>query len=489
MISRAGSTTDRRAALQHWVYDIGHDEEDPMTDAAPVPPLLTRERRQAAGKALRAVVTRESHADFTVDPHRDPLPILTAGDADRVPALVPERYRRMNASPFAFYRGAAALMAHDLAPMPRIGVPVQACGDAHLMNFGAFSSPEGNVLFDINDFDETCPGVDFVVDLKRLVASVVVAAQNAGMPDKKASALAAATTKAYRDFMSDLAERSPLEIWQARMDLADQVEGMGDASLETAVLDTLLKAEKKHKPFGENPKVETGEGGHLRFVDKPPGVFHDLPDGTPVHHVLNERTYAAYKATLLPERAMLLDRYALHDVAFKVVGVGSVGTFCAIGLLVTADGEQLILQLKQAGTSAVAGLSDGAHAASHGGKRVVEGQRALQAASDIFLGWTSDGTGREFYMRQLKNRRLGSIAEAIEGKALPAYATLCGRTLARAHARTGDPQGITGYVGKSEVLDEALATFAMAYASQTVLDHAKLSASSLVPAAVAQKAA
>ena len=454
--------------------------DTPLADASH---LMTREQRQAAGKALRAVVTRESHADFTVDPHRDPLPILTAGDAGRVPSLVPERYKRMNASPFAFYRGAATLMAHDLRSSPHIGLPVQVCGDAHLMNFGAFSSPEGNVLFDINDFDETCSGVDFIVDLKRLVASVVVAAQNEGMPDKKAHALAAATSKAYRDFMSDLAERSPLEVWQARMDLQAQVEGLGDASLETEIIETMLKAEKKGKTSSETPKLETGADGALRFADKPPTIFHVLPDGTPVGHVLSNHTYEKYKATLLPERAMLLDHYRLADSAFKVVGVGSVGTFCAIGLMLSADGDELVLQLKQAGDSAVAGLAQGIASASHGGKRVVDGQRAMQAASDVFLGWTEDESGRQFYLRQLKNRRLGSIAEAIQGKALPAYATLCGRTLARAHARTGDPQMINGYVGKSDVLDEALAVFAMSYASQTVLDHARLSTSALVPVA------
>ncbi len=453
--------------------------------------LLTREQRQAAGKALRAAVSRESHADFTVDPHRDPLPILTTGDADRLSSLIPERYARMNASPFTFYRGAAGLMAHDLAAAPRVGLPVQACGDAHLMNFGAFSSPEGNVLFDINDFDETCPGVDFLVDLKRLVASVAVAAQNAGMADKKAHALAAATCKAYRDFMSDLAGRSPLEVWMARMDLQAQVEGLGDASLETEVLATMLKAETKGKASSESPKLETDDEGTPRFAEKPPTLFHTLPDGQAVGHVLSHGTYERYKATLLPERAMLLDHYRLADAAFKVVGVGSVGTFCAVGLMLTADGDQVVLQLKQAGTSAVAGLAQGGAPAGHAGKRVVDGQRAMQAASDLFLGWTQDEGGRQFYLRQLKNRRLGSIAEAIQGKALPAYAMLCGRTLARAHARTGDPQMINGYVGKSEVLDKALASFAMSYASQAVFDHAKLSVSSLVPPvpAPARKAA
>ena len=454
-----------------------------MTNSSTVgsPRLLSRAQRNAAGKALRAVVPRESHAEFTVDPHRDPLPILTAGDANRVPALVPERYKRMVVSPFTFYRGAAALMAHDLATVPRIGLPVTACGDSHLMNFGAFSSPEGNVLFDINDFDEVCPGVDFMVDLKRLTASVAVAAQDAQLSDKKAQAMARATVAAYRDFMSDLADHAPLDIWQTRMDLKDQLGGLGDADLQTKILDQMLKAEKNQTVSAEQPGIETGPDGGSRFVDKPPFIYHVAADGEPVHDVLSPAALDSYKATLQSERAMLLDRYALRDVAFKVVGVGSVGTFCAIGLMETADGEQIVLQLKQAMDSAIVCLAAGAPPASHAGRRVVDGQRAMQAASDIFLGWTQDEAGRMFYMRQLKNRRLGSIGALIEGEALEAYATLCGRTLARAHARTGDPAMISGYLGGADVIDRALATFAMSYASQTVLDHSKLAASSLVP--------
>ncbi len=448
-------------------------------DTSSAPRLFTQDERQAAGKALRAVVTRESHADFTVDPHRDPLPILAASDPSRVQALVPERYKRMAVDPFAFYRGGAALMAHDLAGAPRIGLPVQACGDAHLMNFGAFSSPEGNVLFDINDFDETCPGVDFIVDLKRLVASVAVAAQNAHLSDKKAQAMAQATAFAYRDFMNDLAEKSPLEILSARMNLQDQVAGFGNAELEATILGKLAKAEKHGKQASEQPKIVSDSDG-LHIIDKPPFIEHDGAYPQPAHAVFNEQTFGRYKATLQPDRRALLDRYAVRDVAFKVVGVGSVGTLCAIALMATADDDQIILQMKQAGASAVAGLAQVALTEADQGRRVVDGQRALQAATDIFLGWTRDDSGQQFYIRQLKNRRLGSVAEVVESKALEAYATLCGRTLARAHARSGDPARIAGYIGSGPVLDEALATFAMAYASQTVLDHAKLAASPLV---------
>ena len=448
------------------------------------PKLLPRKVRHDAGKALREHVPLASHADFHVDKDRDPLPILTAGDAVRVQALVPERYRRMAPDPFVFYRGAAALMAHDMTLMPRIGLPVQACGDCHLMNFGVFSSPEDNVLFDINDFDETYPGVDFMVDLKRLVASVVVAGQAAKMSDKAAEALARATSAAYRDFMSDLAEKSPLDVWQTRMDLQDQLKGLGNDDLQTKMLAKLMKAETKGKASTEEPGVaEDGEA----FKDKPPTIFHNLPDGTPVRGVLKSDARRFYESTLLPERRDLLAKYELRDVAFKVVGVGSVGTFCAIGLWATADGDQIILQLKQASQSAVAGLAPGTMVDQHQGQRVVDGQRAMQAAADPFLGWTQDESGRQYYMRQLKNRRLASLGVDLEGKALPAYATLCGRTLARAHARTGDPAMISGYLGGSDDIDAALASFALAYSSQNVLDHAKLVASSLVPKGAAAK--
>ena len=233
-----------------------------MTETDGAPTLPTRAERRAAGKALRDTVSRESHAAFTVDLARDPLPILTAGDATRVPSLVPERYRRMGADPFAFYRGAAALMAHDLLPMPRIGLPVQASGDCHLMNFGCFEATGGDVLFDINDFDETHPGADFMVDLKRLVASVAVAASASGAADAKAESLAKATAKAYRDFMGELAQKSPLAVWRTRMDLKDQLAELDD-TLETSVLDKLRKAEKKGKDSPEAPDV-AGERPRLR---------------------------------------------------------------------------------------------------------------------------------------------------------------------------------------------------------------------------------
>lgn len=445
-----------------------------MNDPHEVSVPGSRAERKAFGRSLRARFPREDHAALDLDPARDPLPILATQDEGRVPALVPERYRRMSASPFAFLRGAAAVMACDLATSAATGIPVQACGDCHLLNFGAFSSPEGRVVFDINDFDETYPGVDFTVDLKRLAASVAVAGLAAGMRAEQAQALARGTVAAYRDRARELAAMAPLAAWQTRVDMGEEVERLGDANLRTRVLETLVEAERAHRPWSENPRIGRGTSGEPAFVDRPPFVYHVAADGTRVGEIVSERAIAEYKATLLPERAALLDRYRLVDAAFKVVGVGSVGTFCAVALMATPDAEYLVLQVKQAQRSVVEPLARRPNRGTHAGQRVVDGQRALQVAPDIFLGWTSDAQGRGFYVRQLKNRRLGSIAELIEGRALPAYAVLCGRTLARAHARTGDPAVTAGYIGKSDTFPKALARFAMAYAARTAADHAAL---------------
>lgn len=440
--------------------------------------LQSRAERFDAGKKLRSRVSRESHADFTPTDKRDPVAILSETDASRIPELLPIRYQRMAESPFAFLRGAAAVMAQDLSHMPRVGVPVQACGDCHVMNFGAFETPEDEVLFDINDFDETLPGVDFTVDLKRLVASVAVAALNVDMSAKQARSIARTTARAYREFMAKLAKLQPLQVWHTRMELEREIKLIDDAKLRSRILGTLVKAKRDLAADDNFPHLATAKDGNLRIEDRPPTIYH-LDAASDAQHTIRARSaFAAYHATLPPERRALTDRYALRDLAFKVVGVGSVGTFCAIGLFATADGEPLFLQIKEAQKSALERIRAPAKPIAHEGQRVVEGQRTMQAASDIFLGWTQDAkTERFFYVRHLKNRRLGSIAEVIEADALGAYAVLCGRTLARAHARSGDPAAIAGYMGKCEALDEALASFAMAYADQTKRDHARLVAS------------
>jgi uncharacterized protein (DUF2252 family) len=436
--------------------------------------LSSRVERFKQGKALRRKTPREAHAELKGSMSRDPVAILAESDPDRVPELVPVRYQRMIVNSFAFLRGAAAVMATDLAGQPMAGLAVQAGGDSHLMNFGAFVTPEDNILFDVNDFDETLPGVDFTVDLKRLAASVAVAALDAGNPKKLAKAFAAETVRAYRVHMAALAKMSPLEIWHSRIDLEQQIDTIGNGSLRRKLAGVIAKARGEGLEKDDNfPHLVSGE--EPRIVDKRPTIFHLNPRADAHHRLRAERVFATYLKNLSPDRRKLLGRFAVKDLAFKVVGVGSVGTFCCVGLFMTADNEPLFLQIKQAMHSVLERLGGKIGYKGHQGRRVVEGQQMMQAASDIFLGYTQDDdTGRQFYVRTLKNRRLGAVSEISEGEGLSGYAELCGRTLARAHARSGDPAAMAGYMGKNEVLDDAIASFAMAYAQQTMVDHAAL---------------
>src|SRR6516225_4149958 len=437
-------------------------------------PSGTLTQRYDHGLRLRRKTPRKHHAELVGPDHRDPVAILAAGNRTRVPELIPVRYERMLASPFAFLRGAAAVMGEDLRHQPTPGVAVQACGDCHLMNFGAFSTPEENILFDINDFDETLLGVDFTVDLKRLAASVAVAALAAGFSNKRARAAAAVTVEAYRTRMRALAKLSPLEIWHSRIDLAREVEHIEDRRLRRQLHAVLAKAGKRLEQDDNFPHLIKGKQVHI--ADKPPVIYHFTRKRDPRHRIDAKRIFVTYKKRLSPEILCLFEQYAIRDMAFKAVGVGSVGTFCAIGLFMSHDGAPLFLQIKEAGKSVLECL--GPKFGGHPGRRVVEGQRTMQAASDIFLGWTEDeASGRHFYVRELKNRRLGSISELVEENALVHYAQLCGRTLARAHARSADPAILAGYMGKSGAFDDAMASFAMAYADRTQSDYHKLAKS------------
>ncbi len=447
---------------------------------------LPRAKRYKFGRALRNRVARESHAECPPASSRDPVAILAETDGARIPELLPIRYERMLQSPFTFLRGAAAVMAHDLSAVPQVGAHLQACGDCHLMNFGAFNTPEERVLFDINDFDETLPGIDFTVDLKRLAASVAVAALDAKMSDKKARALATATVKSYREFILELAAKTPLEVWYTRMDIDQEVKRNADVKLRETVFSILVKAKKDLAADDNFPHLATTKADGAHIEDRPPLIYHFDTQATKHYKIHAHSAFANYQSSLLPERRALVERYALADIAFKVVGVGSVGTFCAIGLFMTADRKSIFLQIKQAWTSVLEKIAAPPPALVHQGCRVADGQRAMQAASDIFLGYTEDPkTNRYFYVRQLKNRHLGSIGEVIEGKALDVYANLCGRTLARAHARSGDPALLAGYMGKSAAFDDAVGSFAMAYAALTKQDHARLKAARGAKAALA----
>jgi len=438
-----------------------------------------RAERRAAGKRLREAVPRESHADWTPAPDREPLGVLRAGDVGRLLELVSLRHERMRASPFAFLRGAAAVMAADLTSVAVPGIPVQACGDCHIGNFGVYRSPEGQTLFDINDFDETLWNVDFTVDVKRLAASIAVTALAQG--EDKARRAARAGVRAYREHMRDLADLGPLAIWHSRIDLEHEIGRFGDGDLCRHLLKKAAIETSDGLSHGDAPDLDPattqGHPAQWRIADKAPTIFHEGPNG--LTDVVEEAAEAllAYPRSLSAERHTLVLRYAQRDVAFKVVGIGSVGTVCAVGVYADADGAPLFLQIKEARPSVLAPLALRPFSLISEGQRVIDGQRIMQAASDPFLGTAySEVSGRSYYVRQLKNKKLSAVGELLAEGGAKTYAQLCGTTLARAHARSGDAAMITGYLGKGSVFDEAVAEFAMRYAAQTVADHAALCA-------------
>ncbi len=433
--------------------------------------LPTRADRLAKGKSLRKITPRGAHGKLVGPMDRDANAILLRQNAARLPALVPVRAQLMAQNPFAFLRGAAAVMAHDLQWQPMVGAKVQACGDCHLMNFGAFATPEDNILFDINDFDETLPGVDFTVDLKRLAASVAVAAADAGLAKDERHKLAGAAVCAYRKRMESLSYLSPMEIWHSRIDLERETKKFRNVALRRKI--AVLMARARGEGLDRDDNFPTlAESGAPVIHDKAPRIFHFAADSDAAKGFDPKKDLAKYRDRLAPAVRTLLDRHVLRDFVFKAVGVGSVGTYCYVGLFMSGDEEPLFLQMKEATHSVLEALDERLVFNGHQGERVVEGQRMMQAASDIFLGWTEhDAAGRQYYVRILKNRHLGAMSEIAEAEGLADYARLCGRTLARAHARSGDPALISGYMGDSEAFDEALADFALAYEKQTEIDH------------------
>jgi uncharacterized protein (DUF2252 family) len=417
-----------------------------------------------AGRALRKAVPRSSHAAWEPGRQRAPLAVLAATNRRRVPELVAIRTERMRASPFAFLRGAPAVMAADLAATPVTGITVQACGDAHLLNFGLFATPERNLVFGLNDFDETLPG-PWEWDVKRLATSLVVAARTVGIGPAPARRAALATVRTYREQLARFAGMRALEVWYSRVD------GTTVAALATGrrrrVVSERLAAAQHHTNLDALPRLTEPAGGGRRFVEDPPLLTHVEECGEAwVAEVL-----ARYRASLPEERRRLLARFRPHDAARKVVGVGSVGTRCYVVLLLgdRAD-DPLLLQVKQAIASVLEPYAGRSHHRHHG-RRVVAGQRLLQTASDIFLGWTGDGAAH-YYVRQLWDMKGSIHLETMRPGDLVDYGRLCGWVLARAHARSGDAAAISGYLGTGDRFDGAVADFAEAYADQTEADHA-----------------
>ena len=432
------------------------------------------ETRVAEGRAERESVPLDAHREWAVSDGRpDPVGILEEQNATRVPELVPIRHGRMIVSPFTFYRGGAAIMASDLSQTPSTGLRVQCCGDAHLSNFGVFAAPDRRLVFDLNDFDETLPA-PFEWDLKRLVASFVIAARDNGYRRKEQRAAARAAAEAYRKTMARATAMRFLEVWYARVDAEELLTELKDKATVKAAQKSLAKARKRTSLGSLSKFAQRADGGY-RIKQQPPVIVRP-PDAT--YGNLEQairRGLADYARSLPPERRLVLDHYHYVDFARKVVGVGSVGTEAFMVLLMgDRDDDPLFLQVKEADPSVLAPYAgDGEY--EQQGERVVHGQRVMQAASDPFLGWAT-GTGargREFYVRQLRDMKGSAAIETMPPGRLARYGQLCGATLARAHARSGDAAKVTGYLGDDDTFDRALEQFAVAYADQNDADYAE----------------
>jgi uncharacterized protein (DUF2252 family) len=439
--------------------------------------------RAAEGKAARSVARRSSHAEWEPSANRkDPVAIIEAQDARRVPNLVPIRHGRMATSPFTFYRGAAAVMAADLATTPTSGLRVQTCGDAHLSNFGAFAAPDRRLVFDCNDFDETLPG-PWEWDVKRLAASFALAGRDRGFKRAERSAALLASVRSYREAMRTFAAEGDLAVWYERLDVEDQL-GLVEEADPGAVKRFergIVKARGKDSVRAMEKLTEVVDG-ELRIVSQPPLIvpveeLAPAAEAAQIEATLRD-VLASYRATLPGDRQHLFDGYRFRHMAHKVVGVGSVGTRAWIVLLTGRDDEDpLFLQAKEADASVLEPYAGPSLFRNHG-RRVVEGQRLMQAAGDIFLGWCMavglDGRDRDFYVRQLWDWKRSVEVENLSPTGLEAYANVCGWTLARAHARSGDRVAIAAYLGAGEGFDKAVCRFAEAYADQSERDHEAL---------------
>ncbi|MBV8750238.1 MAG: DUF2252 domain-containing protein [Candidatus Eremiobacteraeota bacterium] len=428
--------------------------------------MTTPTTTKPEGKALRTECPRSSHGEWTPKPDRDPIGMLRALFATLIPDLVPLRIARMSASPYAFYRGAAGIMAADLAGTPTTGVLAQLCGDAHLANFGGFASPERRLVFDVNDFDETARG-PWEWDVKRLAASILLCARGAGVSAAAAETALRLALTTYRTRTREYAEMSPVDVWYATIDIAGAVRAALDPRAVRTWERTARDAQR-NTALNLLPKITAVVDGRPRFVDDPPLLEH-IP-GVDDHSAYARRVLEQYRASLRFDARMLLDRFTLVDVARKVVGIGSVGTWCALALLADDRGAELLLQVKEARASALEPYLGPQPFTSHG-QRVVAGERMVQTASDPLLGW-ADVDGRNLYVRQYRDMKARINPTAFDADELADYAAHCGWALARAHARTGEPRLTGAYLGHGTAFDDALVAFANAYANQTEKDHA-----------------
>ena len=498
-------TTGRAAATKSGAQAVPRQAAKPRAQAAPrqaakpraqavprqrsraaaAPEPLSRADRVARGKDARTAAPLESQAEFQPAQGRDPVGLLLGQAASRVPDLVPVRHGRMMVSPFTYYRGAALPMAADLAGTPTAGLRVQVCGDAHLSNFGAFASPERNLVFDVNDFDETLPG-PFEWDVKRLAASLIVAGRDNGFTAKVCRKLALVSAEAYRTAMRGFAEQTLLDVWYAHLDVEPALAEV-KAEIKAKRLKMFQKAlEKAHTKDSTSAlaKLTAEVDGQRRIISDPPTivpveeVFPDV-EAAAIYEQIGS-VVSKYGRSLQSDRRHLLSQFTLMHVARKVVGVGSVGTRAWIALMDAGDGvEPLVLQAKEAQESVLAEFA-GRSQYKNEGERVVAGQHLMQAQSDIFLGWTHilapDGVERDFYVRQLRDWKFSVPIEVMLPEGMTVYSRLCGWTLARAHARSGDRIALAAYLGGSAKFEQAIADFAETYADQNELDYASFQA-------------
>jgi len=444
-----------------------------------ITPATTVEERRQMGRAIRSEVPRTALAAFGPDSARDPVAILEAQAESRVAELNPIRYGRMAASPFAFFRGAAAVMAADLGTVVRSPIHVQLCGDAHLSNFGIFASPERRLVFDINDFDETIRG-PFCWDLKRLAASVVIAGQELGFTPKQQENAVLSMSESYRDGINEFAGQRHLDVWYSHLSVTDLARRIRRrvSTDQAAKVDGLIARAQNKDVFRARRKLTEEVDGHRRFKSDPPVLVRvaDLVGEDPLDDEdAVERIVGTYHDSLTDDRTFLLSQYRVVDFARKVVGVGSVGTRCYIALLVGIDEDDpIILQVKEAQRSVLEPYLEPSPY-EHQGRRVVEGQRMVQATPDIFLGWQRqveyDGVTRDFYVRQLHDQKGSVEIDNLDPVLMEAYARVCGWALARAHARSGYRFVLSGYLGKGDVFPETMAAFAFAYAERNAADY------------------
>ncbi|MFX1703885.1 DUF2252 domain-containing protein [Chitinophaga sp. CC14] len=420
------------------------------------------------GKKIRDTVPRTSQGIFRLPAQRPTiLEAIKASNYDRVKDLIPIRMSRMSTSPFAFYRGTADIMARDLSSLPHTRLQVQAMGDCHLMNFGGFATPERNLIFDANDFDETLPA-PWEWDVKRLATSFVLAARHNNMRETDAQQMAVDMAMAYRTGMAEYARMNALDLWYMKFEMHDLLNRTRSEKVKNLLKEAMDRAEKSShtKVFYQ---ITQSVLGSFEITDQHPLIYH------PIDLVQQKKKVQSfldhYKSTLQDDRRYLFSQYNIVDIALKVVGVGSVGTRCLVALLMNAKDDPLFLQVKEARTSVLEAYTSKSKY-PHNGERIVQGQRLVQAASDIFLGWSTDGENRHYYLRQLRDRKIAPDVEHFDKEILAAYAGLCGKVLARAHAKTGQGAVISNYLGKSEVMDEAIGKFAVAYADQTEKDYA-----------------